>query len=244
MKNILISLGFSAKEVEIYLTVLRLGPSPVRQIAEAAGINRGTTYDILKELMSQGLVAFYNQEKRQHFAAEDPEALHKIYKSRIDSLARQEEKVSELIPELRLLHHHRENKTVVRYYQGRPGVEHVLSDILREVSQLENKEYLAYSSASLKSIVFEAMPDFTERRIELGIHVKVIAMGEGGQLMGMDERKWLSDSKAAPTYTFIYADRVATIAVDEATRPIAVVIQDQGITETHSLVFNGLWDRL
>ncbi len=50
-------LGLSAKETQVYLTLLRRGPSSVRHVAEAAQVNRGTTYDILKSLQEQGLVS-------------------------------------------------------------------------------------------------------------------------------------------------------------------------------------------
>jgi DNA-binding MarR family transcriptional regulator len=41
-------LGVSPRETDIYLALLRLGPSSIRDIAAAAKINRGITYAVLK----------------------------------------------------------------------------------------------------------------------------------------------------------------------------------------------------
>ena len=56
MKNIektLEQLGLTSKESRVYLTLLELGPTAIRNIAERAGINRGTTYESLKKLQAQ-----------------------------------------------------------------------------------------------------------------------------------------------------------------------------------------------
>ena len=70
---ILKQLGFSEKEIKVYLTLLKSGPSSVRTLAQVSGINRGTTYDILKSLIAQGLVSYYNKAAHQYFTAESPE---------------------------------------------------------------------------------------------------------------------------------------------------------------------------
>ena len=59
--------GLSDKEVKVYLALLELGPSPVRKVAGKAGVNRGTTYDILKSLRDQGLAGYYHKDKHQYF---------------------------------------------------------------------------------------------------------------------------------------------------------------------------------
>jgi len=67
--------GLSSKEIEVYLALLNGGAQPVRKIAADTGVNRGTTYDILKSLIAQGLVSYYHKKTHQYFIAEDPEKL-------------------------------------------------------------------------------------------------------------------------------------------------------------------------
>ena len=54
VSSVLSKFGLSDKEIEVYLTLLSLGPAPVRKIAIESGVNRGTTYDILKKFTKCG----------------------------------------------------------------------------------------------------------------------------------------------------------------------------------------------
>ncbi|HYE59627.1 MAG TPA: helix-turn-helix domain-containing protein, partial [Candidatus Kapabacteria bacterium] len=70
--NILKKLGFSDKSATVYLVLLQHGPSSVRQIAEIARLNRGTTYDTLIWLKEKGIVDYYKKDTKQSFVALDP----------------------------------------------------------------------------------------------------------------------------------------------------------------------------
>ena len=58
---ILKNFGLSEKEIAIYLSLIELGPSSVREISNKSKVNRGTTYDILKALIALGIVSYYNK---------------------------------------------------------------------------------------------------------------------------------------------------------------------------------------
>src|SRR3989344_5927610 len=71
--------GLNEKEISVYLSLISLGRSPVRLVAKEAKVNRGTTYDILKNLVELGLVSYYKdygkEDKPQYFVAEPPRKL-------------------------------------------------------------------------------------------------------------------------------------------------------------------------
>ena len=81
-------LGLSEKETIVYLSLLEHGAVSVRNLAKAADLNRGTTYDILKQLMKQGLVVYHHKEKHQYFFAEDPTKLERHLDGRLEELSR------------------------------------------------------------------------------------------------------------------------------------------------------------
>ena len=71
---ILKSYGLSKKETEVLLSLIELGPSSVRLVSDRAGVNRGTTYDILKSLIGQGLVSYHkNKSRRPDFMGPEPD---------------------------------------------------------------------------------------------------------------------------------------------------------------------------
>ena len=238
--------GLSEKESAVYLCLINLGPSPVRTLATASKVNRGTTYDILKNLLNQGLVSYYNKESHQYFSAEPPEKLVLALEQKQKELETVKEKIESNLPQLQMAFGQQGGKPVMKLYDGAKGIKQILEDVLGTMNQAKDKTYYVYSSANVRKNVHQSMPDFSTKRIKKKISVKTIALGPGGQLVGLDERKWLpnqrSDIKA--TYQFIYDGKVAHISLDNSDNPVGVVIENQGIYETQKLIFENLWNTL
>ncbi|MFA7286651.1 MAG: helix-turn-helix domain-containing protein [Patescibacteria group bacterium] len=244
ISDILKTLGFSEKAALVYLTLLRLGPSAVRVIAEASGLNRGTTYDILKELIAAGLVSYFHKEKRQHFVAEDPAKLLHVVESRKQALVTTGIAVSEMIPELKALLNNATDKPVTAYYEGAVAVKGVLKDVIATSAVSASKEYVVYSSATIRPHLYEMYPRYSDDRIAAGVKVRVIALGKGGDTRGLDERKWLTQDESAPTYKLIYPGKIALITVAPNSELRAVVVADSNLAATERLIFDELWVRL
>ncbi|MFA5107717.1 MAG: helix-turn-helix domain-containing protein [Patescibacteria group bacterium] len=238
-------LGFSEKESAVYLALLRRGPSAVRALASEAGINRGTTYDILKSLREQGLVSYYHQDTHQYFVAEDPEKLTALLESKQRLLAETKSELSRLIPELKSTYDKQGEKPVAKYYDGIKGITTILRDVIETMAKAPApKEYYVYSSADIRKYLYQDFPDFTEERKKRNIHVKIIALGEGGKPLGLDERRWLRQKKGAPTYIIIYDHKTAHISVAKDGTPRGIIIEDAGLAQTQRVLFEQLWKTL
>ncbi|MBI4414697.1 MAG: TrmB family transcriptional regulator [Candidatus Kerfeldbacteria bacterium] len=242
--HILSDLGLSEKEQKVYRSLLGLGAAPVRTIAAATKINRGTVFECLKTLKERGLVTYYHQETHQHFVAEPPEKLTDLVDDRLRNLKQLREDVLAAIPDLRALVGPTDRPPLVRSYEGAKGMRTILLDVLTTVEEQFEKEYLVYSSADIKAYLYDAFPAFSDERISKKIRVKVLSIGSGGELRGLDERKWLSRERHSPTYVILYGNRMALISVNAARQPVGVVIEDQGITQTQRIIFTSLWNAL
>lgn len=243
MINTLKSLGLSQKEIDVYLYLLKSGPNPVRKVATGTGINRGTTYDILKSLIGQGLASYYNKDRHKYFVAEDPIKLRDVVKKKISSLNKIDREFSKIIPELKSLYD-KEEKPVVRYYEGQAGTKTILSDVLATMAKARVKEYFVFSSSDISKYLYVNYKNFAEERINKKIKVKVIAIGPGGKLYGLDQRKWLSKQKSWPTYVIIYKDKVAMISLDSGKKLHGVIIEDRGTADTQARIFDYIWKTL
>lgn len=244
MLLVLKKLGLSDKEVAVYTALLRLGSASVRQIADAAKVNRGTTYDILKALMEDGLVSYVNKETKHFFAAEDPTHLKELVRKQQERLQEVEGELETHIPELQSLHKRGGEKPVVRYFEGMRGIRTLLSEVLSVMEAADEKRYYVYSSSTIREHYYKAYADFTEDRIKKNIAVRVIAMGPGGGTQGLDERKWLTQQESSPTYTLLFAGRIAHIALDAGGHMVGVLIENAAMYETHKMIFEALWQRL
>lgn len=244
MLPVLKKLGLSDKEIAVYTALLSLGSATVRQIADTAKVNRGTAYDILKSLMTDGLVSYVNKEKKHYFVAEDPNQLKALVSKQQERLNDVATELEQHIPSLRSVHKRGGEKPVVRYFEGKRGIHALLSDVLATMDAADDKLYYVYSSSALRDQYRDAYPTYTDERIEKKISVRAIAIGEGGATSGLDERKWLSKEEGSPTYTLIYAGHIAHIALDSVDQMVGVIIENEAMYRTHKMVFESLWKHL
>lgn len=239
-------LGLSEKERRVYMTLLRRGPSSVRQLAESSEVNRGTTYDILKSLQEQGVVSFFDKDKKTMFVAESPETLQEILENKKRHLKTLEQQLSTVLPQLSSIAALSPSaKPVARYYHGSKAIKSILLEVLHDVGQLEKKEYIVYSSSAIAQHLYDAIPDYTKKRIKADITVRVIAFGPGGN--GDDElseRRWLSRETSAPTYTIIFGRKTAFISLDEKEQPHGVILEDLNLANTQRMLFESTWSTL
>lgn len=239
-------IGFSDKEISVYLTLLQQGHSSVRKLAAAAKVNRGTTYDILKSLRQQGLVSYYHQDTKQYFVAEDPDTLKQFLKNKQQALDESKEELSSAIPELKSYYEKQSEKPVVKYYEGSAGIKTILTDVLKTMAGVpeQKREYYVYSSADIRNYLYKDYPNFSKDRVKWKIKVKIIALGEGGEPLGLDERRWLSQKQGSPTYTIIYNHKTAYISVTKAKTPLGIIIEDSGLAKTQRFIFDHIWKTL
>lgn len=242
--SILRQLGFSDKEIQVYLTLLTSGPTSVRKLAKDADLNRGTVYDALKSLQDRGVVGVFQKHRRQFFMAEDPEKFGDVIEQQERTITSLKRNFTEVLPELRSLYVHGGTKPVVKYYEGAKGINLILRDVLKTVDELDPKFYRIYSSLAVRSYVYNEFPHFTKERIAREIHVNVIALGKGGAERPYSDRRWLTQEAIAPTYTIIYGPKVAHITLDKGDVPLGVLIEDERIADAERIIFDHVWSTL
>ncbi len=242
--SLLAELGFSAKEAGVYEALLRRGPSSVRMVATATGINRGTVHEALKELATHGLVSYYEKEKKHFFLAAPPAGLREVVRGRKQKLDATERSLETALPELAALIPTGGAGPTTRLHEGAKGVRMILHEVLAVTGALPPNErlYRVYSALDIRPALYTEFINFTEERIKRSIMVRVLAVGPGGEEPRLAERKVLSREIKLPTYTIIYGDRCAYIALGQNQELYGVVIADKQISATQRLLFDMVWN--
>lgn len=244
--NLLLDLGISQHDAETYVGLLKLESASIRKIAVVTGINRGTTYEALKRLTEIGLVSVRQNGKREQYTAESPETIYEIIRDKRRDLLEVSEEAKRVIPDLLARKASLQGRPLVRYYEGESGVTTILKDVLQTCRHMDEPEYIAYSSSRVRHFLYRQFPQFTDRRIEAGIKVKVIAIGAGGDEVPKAERKWLPDpgDSGISSYTIVYDNKIATISIAADDTPYGVIVEDAGAAAMQSLLFAQLWEAL
>ena len=241
--DLLKTLGFSDKSAKIYLALLSLGPSSVRNLANFSNLNRGTVYDNLKWLQEKGIVNFYQKDTKQYFVAEDPEKLRLLVRNQQEELKDADLRLEKMVPELQALHNNGGERPIAKYFEEKEIAE-ILEDVLAVCEETGENLYRIYSAEGIREYLYNNFETFSDVRIAKNIGVKVIAMGDGGELRGLDERKWLKTENANPTYIIIYPGKTAYISLNAKKEPVGVVIENEGINQTQKIIFDELWNKL
>lgn len=245
VSDIFQKIGLAQKEAAIYVTLLQSGPTSLRKAAESADLNRGAAYAALKNLMKKGLVSLSDKDKHRFFHAENPELLSRLIKDKRRELVKAKYGLEDALPRLKALAHKPHIKPSIRLYEGEGGIKTILEDVLETMKKDASiKEYYVYSAAPIREYLYSDFASFSDRRVELGIKVKVIALGKGGELRGLDERRWLSKISQAPSYLLLYHNKVTMISLNPHKIPIGLIIEDQALFQTQKQIFEEVWRKL
>src|SRR4051812_48391125 len=79
------NLGFSEKKATVFLALLQLGETNVIEIARNAKLKRTTVYNILPELVEEGLIAVTSIGKHKRYFVTDPRIILKLLESKIEN---------------------------------------------------------------------------------------------------------------------------------------------------------------
>lgn len=243
--KLLHQLDLSEREAQVYDALLDMESVSIRKVADKTGINRGSVYDALKSLVGFGLVHVRKSGEREYFSAESPEKILDILREKRKDLLRTQHLANELVPKLLAEKARPTGRPLVRYFEDDEGVVSILKDVLSTCARMDKPLYRVYSSKAIRSYIYRKFPKFTDRRIDEGIEVKVIAIGEGGDRMPSSERKWLpEETDKLSSYTVIYDDKVAHISIAKDYTPYGVVIEDEGAANMQRQLFDQLWDKI
>jgi sugar-specific transcriptional regulator TrmB len=167
IEGVLKKSGFSEKEIEVYLALLRLGSSIVSDIAKRAGINRSTTYVVLDALAKRGLVSITERRGVKVYNSISPEQLVQYLEGTAKQYTELAGAARELLPKLKLETAKQELSPKVRFFEGAEGMRTVYEDALTSLETIR-----AYASNVTQE---GTVPErFYDRLAKKNIKVKMI----------------------------------------------------------------------
>ena len=229
LKEKLEDLGLSSSEIDVYLSLLQMGPSQAGVISKSTKLNRTSTYQVIERLIRKGLVNYINKGKLKVFQAVSPKRL----------LSLQEEKVNlakELISELDGLAHKSEEEATI--YKGRNGIRTIMQDILG------SKEYVSFGSAGqFLDIMKHDFLLFQKEKRKRGIKSRVI-VGDSSKnnevvMNAYAKFRFVNDKYMTPTTTWVYGDTVAIVVWSST--PFATLIKSKEASDAYRNYFELLW---
>jgi sugar-specific transcriptional regulator TrmB len=241
LKKTLEYIGFSEKEVLVYLALLELGKGTVTQISRKAGINRPTGYHILASLEAKELVKTSGREPKQECLAESPDQIEKLLLKKIENDQAYIKEARKIIPELKSMHNVADRPKVL-FYEGKEGLEKVYEDTLTSHEPI--RAYATYDD--MQKALPGYFPDYFYRRAKKGISIRAIfPHTQAGLDLSTYNKEQMRETAIVPAdkYYFspeinIYDDKVMIASWKEK---LGIIIESHEIADAMKKVFELAW---
>ncbi|HLD72694.1 MAG TPA: helix-turn-helix domain-containing protein [Candidatus Nanoarchaeia archaeon] len=237
IKEILLGLGMTHNEVEVYLTLLKSGSLSVNDIGEKSGLHRQVCYDALERLLEKGFVSYVIQNSKKYFQALNPQRL-------LDHLEQKKEAVQQILPELLKFTTFPHEETTIEVIKGKNVIRTILQDVINTLK--ENKGELLMLGVEESKFLEEdkiAIQQYQRDLKRFNLKEKLLASSKAKTYFEGEQSEYrLIDAQYFnPNPLYIYGNKVVQIIWGAPTH--AVIINSKEIYDLHKKHFQMLWER-
>lgn len=232
MKEQLEEIGFSTREAEIYIELIKLGSTTANIISKRLNLDRTVTYNVLNKLVKKGFVSHISKDKKRFYQTTDLKNLARPVKEK-------EILVEKTIFELQNLRKEVDELPKIEIFEGKEGLKSVY-----EVA-LKLKDTTFYSmgvTGKSLDILGYFFPNITSRIKKNNIKIKTIANYSSKSHKftknKLVESRYLGKDIENKATTSIFGDYVA---INLSDKPIIVLIKNKSMAEGYKRYFEILW---
>lgn len=241
----LLQLGFSEKEVIVYLSVLQSSDASIPSLSKDTGLSRGTVYDVAENLKGKGFVAEIRKGKKRRLVAESPtNRFYSLLDTMHGGLERARIDVENILPIIKAINVGEDYKPQIRVYSGEKGFRQVWDEIFM------SKEKSFLSIARVETFIrfggTEFLAEIQKRKAKLGFSSRAInESSELAEQMRDSDAKYNRETRIVPkgfqfpSTEIIFGDKIAMFSTKEEN--IVLLIESKDFAETHRVYFEMLW---
>ncbi len=125
--EILGELGFSEREIKVYLGLLELGETTVGPIAAKTRLHNSKVYETLDKLIDRGLITFVIKSRTKYFLALPPKLILTMIKEK-------QRRFLEILPGLEAKKQQSQSPQIARVYEGYAAIKAMFAAILDDLN--------------------------------------------------------------------------------------------------------------
>ena len=220
-------LGFTNRESKIYITLLKLGKTTVKEIAKSSGLHRTNIYDILEQLKEKGIISYIKEGKTTFYEVSNPQNLYGYVEDKKKFL-------DSVFPEIEKFYNKPLSDVNIEVFKGKEGMKIAFKDMIKTKENI----YAYGVNAQLRNY----MPIFWKQWVreikENNIKFQAIFTQRVGNPSDFDI-KYVSKELSSPVSTVIYGDKV-NINIWEPSI-VSIVIHSSLVAYSYKQHFDLLW---
>lgn len=239
-EELLAEFGLTKNEVNVYLTLLKIGSALAGQITENTGIHRRNVYDALERLQEKGLVSFVIVNNKKLFSSANPKRFVEIIEENKNRLDIRKKAFEQVLPKLNSMISVTK-KHDVRFFKGTEGLKTVYEDVLRT-----GKNYVGYGPGEgVEKILKFYFKHYIQKRKKLKIRTRLIYPEKDRNKKfvknPLSKARFLPDKYSSYAALRIYGDKVALLLMSED-EPLAIIIKNKKIADGYRKYFEVIWN--
>ncbi len=246
IKNFLLKFGLSQSEIAVYLACVQLGGASVLTLSKRAGTKRPTTYLILDNLVSKGLVDTFQTKQGVTYRPLHPKKIQ-------TQLVNLQSDYEAVLPELLGMYRNKEDKPIIGIYEDYDVYDRI-ADEVREFVET-GKEALYFGNSEHFYTKPEKVRKWYATMRNKRTHCREILCGNGRvqeetaeKIRSLDNPHYqvkLLKDPAFPVVTEfgVWGNKVVLFS-GEGKDLFTVVIESKKMADTQRAIFEQLWQSL
>lgn len=236
-------IGLENRDKKVYEALVAHPGSSLRTVASLTGINRGSVYESVKQLVDTGLVGSIKVGKQRRYTANDPQTIVELLRERQVQAQQAERHAQSYIESLSVHNEKAAMAPFATYYEDLEGVAGILRDVLATCREQGIDSYDVITTKQVREHMYANFRNFTARRIATGVAVRALAVGTGGESDELSERRWITTTASSEPncYTIMYGNKTAFITMSDTNVLSGIVMDNPGIAQLQKEIFERLW---
>lgn len=237
----------SQKDIEIYLCLLKNGPSSIQQVVDSSGFVRSSVYQYVENLIDRGFITESIINKKRIYIPINPEKIKDVYELEKMQFEQFGMSIPDIISDIKKMYPEpsKSSLPILQYYEGEKGIMRVYEDTLKE-----GKNIFTFTAwDEMLDILPQYLPEYVRRRAAAGIHSSCIALktkiSKEIQLRDKEENrttKFIESNEKVSVETIIYGNKFAMLYFSD--QAAGVIIENEDFAKAQKMQFLALWNSL
>lgn len=237
-------IGLSHKAAELYQLSLRSGGSSITSLSNLLKVSRPNIYTLIKELEVEGLARPAPESGySRRFAVETPSIVLERLREKKKEVETLENSFISEMPDLLTLYHQGESPTKIKVVQGRDEYLKIFNASVEETRD----EIWFFGSADdfIQFISWKTENEWIKKRLKHKIFLRALLLpGEDAKTLQEEDERELRETRIltnTPHFSASFMLFSNKLIFWQPKVPLALLIEDEYITETMNVVYEKLW---
>jgi len=232
VKKSLEEVGFDNKEIQVYLSLLKIGETSATKISRETKIERTLVYYIIEKLINRGLVSFNLKNNVKYYSASNPEKI-------LEEIREKEKSFLRVLPFLEQIRKETYEEDVrVDIYKETAGLKAVMNDMFKQA-----REFLVLGEQGQIQKHYPILYQQYLRKLkDMKIKEKVIIREDlRGKIWKSknSEFRYISKDLLSPTTTLIYENKILITLWEKPM--FNILITSKKVADSYKSYFYHFW---